>query len=353
MPLYRYSWTPTNDGTGSGLDADLLDGLNTSSTDTTGNSVVTRSGGGFSAGTIVANLSGTASTATNVAGGAANKLVYQTAASTTNFVDAPTVTDTYLKWNGSAYTWSAVAAGSSWQRKTANYTAVAGDKIVADTTGGTFTITLPATPTTGASVVIADGGDWQTTNLTVGRNGSTIEGAAENLTLDIKNIQVELVYDGTTWEVYAATGPSVSVGDDNSTDTSEYPLMARVTTGLATQTYVSSTKLYFNPSSGTLNSTSFNSLSDNKYKTNVATLSTGLDVVNQIRPVSFNWIDTDRKAYGVIAQEIEQVLPEIVETAEGKKTVAYDQIIPFLVKSIQELQQQVADLKEIINGNIK
>jgi hypothetical protein len=48
----------TVDGAGSGLDADLLDGLNTSSSDTTGNSVVTRSSGNFSAGTITAALVG-------------------------------------------------------------------------------------------------------------------------------------------------------------------------------------------------------------------------------------------------------------------------------------------------------
>jgi hypothetical protein len=48
----------TVDGTGSGLDADLLDGLNTSSSDTSGNSVVTRSSGNFSAGTITAALVG-------------------------------------------------------------------------------------------------------------------------------------------------------------------------------------------------------------------------------------------------------------------------------------------------------
>ena len=48
----------TVDGATSGLDADLLDGLNTSSTDTTGNSVVTRSSGNFSAGTITASLVG-------------------------------------------------------------------------------------------------------------------------------------------------------------------------------------------------------------------------------------------------------------------------------------------------------
>lgn len=96
----------------------------------------------------------------------------------------------------------------SWIKKTANYTAAVGEKIIADTTAGTFTITLPASPTTGDSVTIADGNNWATTNLTVARNGSTIEGLAENLTLDIKGIQVEFVYDGATWEVYAFTGPA-------------------------------------------------------------------------------------------------------------------------------------------------
>ena len=102
-----------------------------------------------------------------------------------------------------------VSGGSvSWIKKTANYTAAVGEKIIADTTAGTFTITLPASPTTGDSVTIADGNNWATTNLTVARNGSTIEGLAENLTLDIKGIQVEFVYDGATWEVYAFTGPA-------------------------------------------------------------------------------------------------------------------------------------------------
>ena len=101
------------------------------------------------------------------------------------------------------------AGGSvSWIKKTTNYTAAVGEKIIADTTAGTFTITLPATPATGDSVTIADGNDWSTTNLTVSRNSSTIEGLSENLTLDIKGIQVEFVYDGATWEVYAFTGPA-------------------------------------------------------------------------------------------------------------------------------------------------
>jgi hypothetical protein len=79
----------------------------------TASKVVARdSSGDFSAGTITAALTGnatTATTATNVAGGAANRIVYNTSAGTTNFAVAPTTSSTYLYWNGSAFAWGAVA----------------------------------------------------------------------------------------------------------------------------------------------------------------------------------------------------------------------------------------------------
>ena len=63
-------------------------------------------------------------TVTNVAGGAANRILYQTAANTTTFVAAPTVTDTYLKWNsGTGFSWSAVTGGVTGS-STANQTSV-------------------------------------------------------------------------------------------------------------------------------------------------------------------------------------------------------------------------------------
>jgi hypothetical protein len=120
-------------------------------------------------------------------------------------------------------------ANSDWVKKTTNYTAVNGDKLIADTSGGTFTITLPASPSIGHSVEIADGAAWGTTNLIVARNASTIEGLAEDLTLDVSGIQVELVYDGTTWEVYAvATSVNTNIGYKNipavGTKTTSYTL---------------------------------------------------------------------------------------------------------------------------------
>jgi hypothetical protein len=54
-----------------------------------------------------------------------------------------------------------------WIKKTTNYTAVNGDQIIADTSGGAFTITLPLSPSLGDVVIITDGGNFAVTNLTV------------------------------------------------------------------------------------------------------------------------------------------------------------------------------------------
>ena len=240
------------------------------------------------------------------------------------------------------------ALSGSWQKKTTTYTLVAGDRIVADTSGGGWTITLPSSPSTGAAVIIADGANWSTNNLTIGRNGSTIEGAAEDLVLDIKGIQVELIYSGTTWEVFAFTGPTgVQVTDNTSLASPVYPLWASSTSGFQS-TSLSSSKLYFTPSTGQLNATVFNSLSDISLKTNIDDIRDSKTMVESLRPVSFDWKDTGQHSFGLIDQEVEEILPDIVSTNPdtGIKSVSYMQLIPFLIAEIQELRREVKLLKE-------
>ena len=108
--------------------------------------------------------------------------------------------------------WSAadMAGGIAYTRHTANVTMEANEGVIADTSGGAFTVTLPATPATGDTVVITDGADWATTNLTVGRNGSTIEGDAADMTMDIGGVAVQFTYDGTTWQIYTQLGANSS-----------------------------------------------------------------------------------------------------------------------------------------------
>ncbi|MDC3229586.1 hypothetical protein OAU05_00540 [bacterium] len=99
------------------------------------------------------------------------------------------------------------AGGLSYVAKTADYTASNLEGVLANTTGGAFTVTLPASPTVGDQVVIADSGNvFGTNNCIAGRNGSTIEGAASDLNLDINGVSVQFVYSGSTWEVYSQVG---------------------------------------------------------------------------------------------------------------------------------------------------
>lgn len=148
-----------------------------------------------------------ASGGTGLATLTANNVILGNGTSAVQFV-APGTSGNVLTSNGTTWTSAAVPAGGlTYLYKTANYTAADKEGILADTTGGAFTVTLPATPATGAQVVVADaGGLWGTNNLTVGRNGSTIAGLAENLVCDINGVSVQLVYSGTTWEVYAQIG---------------------------------------------------------------------------------------------------------------------------------------------------
>lgn len=108
---------------------------------------------------------------------------------------------------GTAGEWGDTNGGIDYVIKTANYTALPDSGVITDTSGGVFTITLPASPETGALVVIADGGSsWDTNNLTVARNGSTIDGDAADLTMDVRGAKIDFVYDGTTWTFYSKAG---------------------------------------------------------------------------------------------------------------------------------------------------
>jgi hypothetical protein len=114
-----------------------------------------------------------------------------------------------LTSDGTVWTSSPPAAGGITYTtvKTSNYTASANDGVQTDTSGGAFTVTLPATPSVGDQVFVTDSaGSWATNNLTVGRNGSTIDGLSEDLICNISSVSVQFVYSGTTWDVFAQVG---------------------------------------------------------------------------------------------------------------------------------------------------
>lgn len=108
-----------------------------------------------------------------------------------------------LRSNGaSAPSWATVG-GDTFTKISTTYTATAGDKLLVDTSAGAFTVNLPASPTTGQTVYFQDSaGTWGVNVLTVGRNGNTIMGVAENMEASNANMGFGLVYNGSDWRVY-------------------------------------------------------------------------------------------------------------------------------------------------------
>ena len=88
-----------------------------------------------------------------------------------------------------------------------------------------------------------------------------------------------------------------------------------------------------------------------RYKTNVTTVNGALDKVKLLRGVKFDWKESGLSSYGVIAQELEEVLPEIVH-GQNPKTVNYNAIIGILIEAIKELKNDVESLKlNLINNS--
>jgi uncharacterized HAD superfamily protein len=95
--------------------------------------------------------------------------------------------------------------------------------------------------------------------------------------------------------------------------------------------------------------------SDRKLKLNVNPIKTPLDKILQIGGYSFDWDEKKQKDFkghdvGVIAQEIQKVLPEVVqEKKDGYLGVRYEKIIPLLIEGIKELSQKVDELEKKLN----
>ena len=101
---------------------------------------------------------------------------------------------------------------------------------------------------------------------------------------------------------------------------------------------------------GTITSPFFYSESDIALKENVAPIDNALDKVLNLFGVSFNWKANQAKSIGVIAQDVEKVVPEIVSnSSSGSKTVSYDALIPILIEAVKEQQKQINDLKARLN----
>ena len=101
--------------------------------------------------------------------------------------------------------------------------------------------------------------------------------------------------------------------------------------------------------------TSFLTVSDEREKKNIYTISESLDRILELRPTKFTWKETDKEDVGFIAQEVEEIIPEVIETSRGfintddskeRKTIAYPKLVPYLVDTIQQLTKRIEELEK-------
>ena len=90
----------------------------------------------------------------------------------------------------------------------------------------------------------------------------------------------------------------------------------------------------------------FNATSDQTMKTNVTTIESSLEKLDAIRGVNFNWKKDARYAMGVIAQEVEEVIPEVVSIdGEGLRSVNYGALVGLLIEAVKDLKNEIEELK--------
>jgi hypothetical protein len=110
-----------------------------------------------------------------------------------------------------------------------------------------------------------------------------------------------------------------------------------------------STLLHVN---GEVTAVDYNTTSDIKVKENIQPIEQAIEKIKILNGVTFNFVgsSTKRRHAGVIAQDVEKVLPEAVtELNNGIKHVSYGNLIALLVEAIKEQQEQIENLKQLIN----
>jgi len=173
--------------------------------------------------------------------------------------------------------------------------------------------------TSGSSIVARSNGNFSAGTIT-----ANLSGTATNATTAL-NINISNVSDNATHYITFVSATSGSLAPK-----------------------ISSGGLQFNPSSGNMIvGGTVTANSDARIKTNIKTIENGLDKVSKLRGVEYDRIDIESHQIGVIAQEVEKVLPSVVHTDEkGMKSVAYSNLTAVLIEAIKELKGEISELKE-------
>jgi hypothetical protein len=205
-----------------------------------------------------------------------------------------------------------------------------------------------------ANAILYQAAVGNTTFTSVGTQGQLLMAGvggvpiwAAQTALRIANTQIT----GLITNAQLAGPVGATITNETANSTTHYPLFSATISGTLSDVDVSSTKLTYVPSTGTLSSTVITSTSDEKLKTNISTIQNPIDTIKQLRGVEYNWKDNGQKSMGVIAQEVEKTLPYLVVESNDGKSVMYQNMIGLLIEAIKEQQKQIDELRGKLNAN--
>ena len=207
------------------------------------------------------------------------------------------------------------------------------------TIGGSPYIVIEQVVPTQSTVLQVNGSETITGNLT---SQTTYSGAYIGTSGSPAGCPKGLIVGSTGITIQQAGSSATSVLTTTTTGGGSWQL--NLSNGLnVTQTLTGSTGTF----SGNLTANDVTATSDIRLKENIVTVDSALDKIQKLRGVYFNKLKSEKRSLGVIAQEIEEIIPEVVFTdSEGMKSVAYGNIVGLLIEGLKEQQKQIDELKQ-------
>lgn len=151
---------------------------------------------------------------------------------------------------------------------------------------------------------------------------------------------------------------SLNVNNQTADNSTYYPLMSTASSGTIADLATTTGKLEFQPSSGTLTVSNLTVSSDLEagtitetssmvLKTDIEPIENALDSVVALSGVSYTRIATGRRESGLIAEEVEKIIPEIVNETGDYKSISYSRLTAYLIEAVKDLRQK---LNRVENG---
>lgn len=212
------------------------------------------------------------------------------------------------------------------------------NEVVTGAAGTQISIGLPDDVIIGAALTV-------TTNLVV--NGDIEGDGATNISGINSVTALEFYGDGSNL-TGITTAAEVNISDLQTDAEFPVPFASAASGGveLHSDAGTASEALRYNPFQGTLSAVNVNSLSDARFKDNVETIENAVSKVNQLRGVEYDWSNGTGASVGVIAQEVQEVYPQLIQDGGDRLTVNYNGLVGLLLQAVKELSAEVEELKK-------